>query len=45
VETERRINAIVGVVENGLFVRRSSAVIVASQSGIEVLTPGAAARR
>lgn len=45
VETERRINAIVGVVENGLFVRRSSAVIVASQSGIEVLTPGEAARR
>ncbi|OLE96340.1 MAG: ribose 5-phosphate isomerase A, partial [Cyanobacteria bacterium 13_1_20CM_4_61_6] len=38
-ETERRINSIVGVVENGLFVGRSSAVIVASQDGIEVLTP------
>jgi ribose 5-phosphate isomerase A len=38
-ETERRINSIVGVVENGLFVGRSSAVIVASQDGIAVLTP------
>jgi ribose 5-phosphate isomerase A len=38
-ETERRINAIVGVVENGLFVGRSSAVIVASEDGIEILTP------
>jgi ribose 5-phosphate isomerase A len=38
-ETERRINSIVGVVENGLFVGRSSAVIVASQDGIDVLTP------
>jgi ribose 5-phosphate isomerase A len=38
-ETERRINAIVGVVENGLFVDRSSAVIVASEDGIEILTP------
>ena len=37
-ETERRINSIVGVVENGLFVGRSSAVIVASPGGIEVLT-------
>ena len=44
-ETEHRVNAIAGVVENGLFVRRSSVVIVASQSGIEVLTPGEAARR
>jgi ribose 5-phosphate isomerase A len=43
--TERRINAIVGVVENGLFVGRSSAVIVASQGGIKVLTSGGAARR
>jgi len=40
-DTERHINSIVGVVENGLFVGRSSAVIVASQSGIEVLTSGA----
>jgi ribose 5-phosphate isomerase A len=38
-ETERRINAIVGVVENGLFVGRSSAVIVASEDRIEILTP------
>jgi ribose 5-phosphate isomerase A len=38
-ETERQINSIVGVVENGLFVGRSSAVIVASQDGIDVLTP------
>ena len=37
-ETEQRINSIVGVVENGLFVGRSSAVIVASQDGIDVLT-------
>src|SRR5207237_1787965 len=44
-ETERRINSIVGVVENGLFVGRSSAVIVASQGGIEVLAPGGTARR
>ena len=38
-ETERRINSIVGVVENGLFVGRSSAVVVASPDGLEVLTP------
>jgi ribose 5-phosphate isomerase A len=38
-ETERRINSIVGVVENGLFVGRSAAVIVASPDGIDVLTP------
>jgi ribose 5-phosphate isomerase A len=37
-EIEQRINSIVGVVENGLFVGRSSAVIVASQDGIDVLT-------
>ena len=43
-ETERRIKSIVGVVENGLFVGRSSAVIVASQDGIEVLTPSGARR-
>lgn len=43
--TERRINAIVGVVENGLFVGRSTAVIVGSQSGVEVLTPGGTAPR
>jgi ribose 5-phosphate isomerase A len=44
-ETERRINSIVGVVENGLFVGRSSAVIVASRDGIDVLTPGRATHR
>jgi ribose 5-phosphate isomerase A len=44
-ETERRIKSIVGVVENGLFVGRSSAVIVASHDGIEVLTPGGTRQR
>jgi ribose 5-phosphate isomerase A len=44
-ETERRINAIVGVIENGLFVGLSSAVIVASQDGIDVLTPNGAGRQ
>jgi len=45
VETERRINAIVGVVENGLFVGRSSAVIVASEDGVEILTSGGTVSR
>lgn len=36
---ERQINMIVGVVENGLFVGRSSAVIVASAGGIEIMYP------
>jgi ribose 5-phosphate isomerase A len=36
---ECRIRAIVGVIESGLFVRRSSAVIVATVAGVEVLTP------
>jgi ribose 5-phosphate isomerase A len=40
---ECQLNMIVGVVENGLFVGRSSAVIVASEQGIEILT--AAGRR
>jgi ribose 5-phosphate isomerase A len=44
-ETERRINAIVGVVENGLFVGRSSAVIVASEDGVEILTSGGTVSR
>jgi ribose 5-phosphate isomerase A len=35
---ERRINKIVGVVENGLFVGRSSAVVVASETGIDIMT-------
>src|SRR5579885_1806977 len=38
---ECRIAAIVGVVESGLFVGRSSAVVVASADGVEVLTRGA----
>lgn len=35
---EQQIERIVGVVENGLFVGRSSAVVVASKNGVEVLT-------
>jgi ribose 5-phosphate isomerase A len=35
---ERQINMIVGVVENGLFVGRTSQVIVASDVGVEILT-------
>ena len=35
---ERRIERIVGVVESGLFVGRSSAVIVATTGGVKVLT-------
>jgi len=38
-DTEQMINMTVGVVENGLFVGRSSAVIVASNSGIDIMTP------
>ena len=37
--TERLINMTVGVVENGLFVGRSSAVVVASERGIDILKP------
>ena len=37
-DIERQINKIVGVVENGLFVGRSSAVIVASENGIDIMT-------
>jgi ribose 5-phosphate isomerase A len=37
-ETERAVNEIVGVVENGLFIGRSSAVVVASPGGIEIMT-------
>jgi ribose 5-phosphate isomerase A len=36
---ERRLNLTVGVVENGLFVGRSSAVVVASADGVEILAP------
>lgn len=38
--TERGLEMIVGAVENGLFVGRSSAVIVASTDGVQVLTRG-----
>jgi ribose 5-phosphate isomerase A len=38
-DLEERIGTIVGVVESGLFIGRTSAVVVASTSGIEVLTP------
>ena len=37
-DTERAVNEIVGVVENGLFIGRSSAVVVASEAGIEIMT-------
>ncbi|HWX33671.1 MAG TPA: ribose 5-phosphate isomerase A, partial [Steroidobacteraceae bacterium] len=35
---ERRITKIVGTVESGLFVGRTSVVVVASTTGVEVLT-------
>jgi ribose 5-phosphate isomerase A len=35
---ECAVNRIVGVVENGLFIGRSHAVVVASESGIEIMT-------
>jgi ribose 5-phosphate isomerase A len=38
-QLERGIESIVGVVENGLFVGRSSAVVVATIDGVKVLTP------
>jgi ribose 5-phosphate isomerase A len=38
---EREIAMTVGTIESGLFVGRSSAVIVASAAGVEVLTPPA----
>lgn len=38
---ETRIAMIVGAVESGLFVGRSSMVVVASAAGVEVLTPPA----
>src|SRR3954454_10398072 len=37
---EQAINMTIGVVENGLFLGRSTAVVVASAEGIEILTPG-----
>jgi ribose 5-phosphate isomerase A len=36
---EQAINMTVGVVENGLFLGRSAAVIVASESGVETMSP------
>jgi ribose 5-phosphate isomerase A len=36
--TEQLINSVVGVVENGLFVGRSSMVIVASENGVDMLS-------
>ena len=36
---ERRIAKIVGTVESGLFVGRTSMVVIASTTGVEVLTP------
>ena len=39
-DTERAVNGIVGVVENGLFIGRSSAVVVASADGVEIMTRG-----
>jgi len=36
---ECRLNMTVGVVDNGLFVGRSSAVVVASERGVDILKP------
>src|SRR5581483_5659750 len=36
--TEQAINRIVGVVECGLFIGRSSAVVVAFETGVELMT-------
>lgn len=41
---ECRISKIVGVVESGLFVGRSTAVVIASERGVEVLTAAARER-
>jgi ribose 5-phosphate isomerase A len=41
-EVERNIALTVGTVESGLFVGRSSMVVVASLTGVEVLTPPSA---
>jgi len=43
-EVERNIAMTVGAVESGLFVGRSSMVVVASATGVEVLTPPSAER-
>lgn len=39
---EKRIGMTVGVVESGLFIGRTSAVVVAGRAGVEILTRGAA---
>jgi ribose 5-phosphate isomerase A len=43
-DLECRLNMTVGVVENGLFVGRSSAVVIASESGVDILWPGEGVR-
>jgi ribose 5-phosphate isomerase A len=43
--TEQLINSVVGVVENGLFVGRSSMVIVASENGVDMLSRQGAGSR
>jgi ribose 5-phosphate isomerase A len=43
-EVEKNIAMTVGAVESGLFVARSSMVVVASPTGVEVLTPPARRR-
>src|SRR5207302_8025722 len=43
-EVERNIAMTVGAVESGLFVGRSSMIVVASPTGVEVLTPPARRR-
>ena len=43
-QLEQAINMTVGVVENGLFLGRSAAVIVASDRGVDIMTPGAGAK-
>jgi ribose 5-phosphate isomerase A len=44
-ETERQINRPVGVVDNGLFVGRTSQVIVAYDTGVEIMTKGGSTLR
>ena len=44
-ELEQRINMTVGVVENGLFIGRSSAVVVASEGGVDIMTGRAGEER
>ena len=39
--TEQQLAMTVGTVENGLFIGRTSVVVVASETGVEVLVPPA----